>query len=383
MGPLEGVKIIEMAGIGPAPFAAMLLADMGADVVRIERPTASDLGVTIPPRFDVYNRNKRSIVVDLKSEAGLAAALRMVGEADILIEGFRPGVMERLGLGPAVCLGANPALVYGRMTGWGQDGVLSHTAGHDLNYIALTGALHAIGPRDGDPTVPLNLVGDLGGGALYLAMGVLAGLVNARVSGRGQVVDAAIVDGTASMMSMFHALRQMGAWADRRGENLLDGGAHFYGVYETRDGGHVSVAAIEGRFYRELIQRLGLAGEDLPSQHDRRHWPAMRERFAALFRTRTRDEWTAVFEGSDACFAPVLDLEEAGAHPVAADRGMFDTLDGVLQPKPAPRFSRTPGALNRSAPAPGDGDREALRDWGFSEPDIADLTRDGAIVPRN
>ncbi len=382
MGPLEGVKVVEMAGIGPAPFATMLLADMGADVVRIERPTASDLGVTIPPPFDVYNRNKRSIVVDLKSEAGLAAVLRMVGEADILIEGFRPGVMERLGLGPHVCLGANPALVYGRMTGWGQDGVLSQTAGHDLNYIALTGALHAIGPRGGDPVVPLNLVGDLGGGALYLAMGVLAGLVNARVSGRGQVVDAAIVDGTASMMSMFHALRQMGAWADRRGENLLDGGAHFYGVYETRDGGHVSVAAIEGRFYRELIQRLGLADEDLPSQHDQRHWPAMRERFAALFRTRTRDEWTAVFQGGDACFAPVLDLEEAVAHPVAVERGMFATLDGVVQPAPAPRFSRTPGALRQSAPAPGEGDAEALRNWGFSDADIASLTRDGAIVPR-
>ena len=373
MGPLTGIKVIEMAGIGPAPFAAMLLADMGADVLRIDRQTASDLGVAMEPRFDTYNRNKRSVAVDLKSPAGVATVLRLIGEADILVEGFRPGVMERLGLGPDICLAANPALVFGRMTGWGQTGPLSHTAGHDLNYIALTGALHAIGPEGGDPVVPLNLVGDLGGGALYLAMGVLAAMVNARATGEGQVVDAAIVDGTASMMSMFYAFRQMNAWTPERGKNLLDGAAPFYGVYRTGDGGHMSVAAVEGKFYRELLERLGLGDETLPKQHDRRHWPELRQRFADIFASRTRDAWTAVFAGSDACVAPVLDIDEAVTDPTAVARGVFASLDGVVQPAPAPRFSKGSVALRHSAPAPGQGGHEALVDWGFAKSDVADL----------
>ena len=379
MGPLTGVKVVEMAGIGPAPFAAMLLADMGADVLRIDRQTASDLGVAMEPRFDTYNRNKRSVAVDLKSPEGVATVLRLIREADILIEGFRPGVMERLGLGPDICLAANPALVFGRMTGWGQEGPLSHTAGHDLNYIALTGALHAIGPEGGDPVVPLNLVGDLGGGALYLAMGVLAAMVNARATGEGQVVDAAIIDGTASMMSMFYAFRQMNAWTPERGKNLLDGAAPFYGVYRTSDGGHMSVAAVEGKFYRELLERLGLAGETLPKQHDRRHWPELRQRFADVFASRTRDAWTAVFAGSDACVAPVLDIDEAVTDPTAVARGVFASLDGVVQPAPAPRFSKGSGALRHSAPAPGQGGNEALVDWGFSASDVANLNANSTI----
>jgi alpha-methylacyl-CoA racemase len=331
------------------------------------------------PRFDTYNRNKRSVAMDLKSPEGVATVLRLIGEADILMEGFRPGVMERLGLGPDVCLKANPALVFGRMTGWGQEGPLSHTAGHDLNYIALTGALHAIGPEGGDPVVPLNLVGDLGGGALYLAMGVLAALVNAKATGEGQVVDAAIVDGTASMMSMFYAFRQMNAWTPERGKNLLDGAAPFYGVYRTSDGGHMSVAAVEGKFYRELLERLGLAGETLPKQHDRRHWPELRARFAQIFAARTRDDWTAVFAGTDACVAPVLDLDEALNDPSAIARGVFSSLDGVVQPAPAPRFSRTPGALRSTAPSSGQGGADALLEWGLSSSDLAGLIAAGTV----
>ena len=381
-GPLAGVKVVEMAGIGPAPFAAMLLADMGADVVRIDRPVVSDLGLGLEPRFDTYNRNKRLVSVDLKSADGLEAVKRMVGQADILIEGFRPGVMERLGLGPEVCLALNPKLVFGRMTGWGQDGALAQTAGHDLNYIALSGALHAIGPEGGAPVVPLNLIGDLGGGALYLAMGVLAGLTEARTSGKGQVVDAAIVDGVTSMMSMFYALRQMKAWTPQRGRNLLDGGAPFYALYETLDGGHVSVAAVEGKFYRELLDRLGLADADLPKQNDRKSWSAMRERFAAIFKTRSRDDWTKVFEGSDACFAPVLDLDEAMTDAVATERAMFGTLDDVVQPAPAPRFSRTPGSLNASAPNPAGDSTSVLSDWGFEVEEIEQLKAARAIDTR-
>lgn len=381
-GPLTGVKVIEMAGIGPTPFATMLLADMGADVVRVDRPVASDLGLGLEPRFDTYNRNKRLVSVDLKSPEGLEAVKRLIGEADILIEGFRPGVMERLGLGPDVCHGLNAGLVYGRMTGWGQTGTLARTAGHDLNYIALSGALHAIGPEGGPPVVPLNLIGDLGGGALYLAMGVLAALTEARSSGQGQVVDAAIVDGVTSMMSMFYALRQMKAWTPTRGQNLLDGGAPFYALYETLDGGHVSVAAVEGKFYREFLVRLGLADADLPKQNDRRHWAEMRERFAAIFRTRTRDDWTAVFAGSDACFAPVLDLDEAMNDAVAGERAMFGTLDAVVQPAPAPRFDRTPATLRSSAPDPAGDSTPVLSDWGFSADEIHRLKAARAIDTR-
>ena len=380
MGPLAGVRIVEMAGIGPAPFCCMLLADMGAVVVRIDRLSPSGLGVPTEPRFDLLNRNKTSVALDLKSPAGVAAALRLIERADILVEGFRPGVMEKLGLGPADCEAANPRLVYGRMTGWGQDGPLAQAAGHDINYIALTGALAAIGERGGPPVVPLNVVGDFGGGALYLAMGVLAALVEARSSGRGQVVDAAIVDGTTSLMTMAHSFLQTGLWRTERGANLLDGGAPWYGVYETADGKHVSIGAIEPKFYAELLQRIGLAGEDLPAQHDRRRWPELRARFEAVFRTRTRDEWCAVLEGTDACFAPVLDMREARDHAHNLARGVLAEVDGVVNPAPAPRFSRTPGALASSPTAAGADTDNVLAAWGFASDEIAQLRAAGITL---
>jgi alpha-methylacyl-CoA racemase len=379
-GPLRGIRVVEMAGIGPGPFCAMLLADLGADVVRVDRIDSRDRGVDFPPRFDLLNRNKRSVALDLKSEAGRAAALRLVARAEILIEGFRPGVMERLGLGPEACRAVNPRLVFGRMTGWGQEGPLAGAAGHDLNYIALAGALDAIGRPGERPTIPLNLVGDFGGGALYLAMGVLAALIEARLSGQGQVVDASIVDGTASLMTMLLAMRQMGAWPGGRGENLLDGGAPFYDCYETRDGRHIAVAALESRFYAELLDRLGLKDAALPHRHDRGGWSALRERFAEIFRTRTRDEWCRILEGTDACFAPVLGLDECAAHPHNLARGVFVTVEGVVNPAPAPRFSRTPGRLGRPPPAPGADTLAALADWGFSPADLAALREAGAVA---
>ena len=365
MGPLAGIRIIEMAGIGPAPFCCMLLADMGAEVVRIDRLTPSGLGVDTPVRFDLLNRGKRSIALDLKSPEGAATVLKMVGKADILIEGFRPGVMERLGLGPDRCLEANPRLVYGRMTGWGQEGPLAQAAGHDLNYIALTGALDAIGPAGGPPSIPLNLLGDFGGGSLYLAMGVLAALVEARASGKGQVVDAAIVDGVANLMTMFHAFRQMGAWNEARGGNLLDGGAPFYSVYETRDGRHVTLAALERKFYDEAIHRLGLDRADLPDREDRRQWPALREKFAAAIAAKTSDELCEALEGTDACFAPVLDMDEAQKHGHMAARGIYRDVAGVAQPGPAPRFSRTPSEIARPPVGAGADTEAVLADWGI------------------
>jgi alpha-methylacyl-CoA racemase len=379
-GPLRGIRVVEMAGIGPGPFCAMLLADLGADVVRVDRIDSRDRGVDFPPRFDLLNRNKRSVALDLKSEAGRAAALRLVARAEILIEGFRPGVMERLGLGPEACRAVNPRLVFGRMTGWGQEGPLAGAAGHDLNYIALAGALDAIGRPGERPAIPLNLVGDFGGGALYLAMGVLAALIEARLSGQGQVVDASIVDGTASLMTMLLAMRQMGAWPGGRGENLLDGGAPFYDCYETRDGRHIAVAALESRFYAELLDRLGLKDAALPHRHDRGGWSALRERFAEIFRTRTRDEWCRILEGTDACFAPVLGLDECAAHPHNLARGVFVTVEGVVNPAPAPRFSRTPGRLGRPPPAPGADTLAALADWGFSPAELAALREAGAVA---
>jgi alpha-methylacyl-CoA racemase len=379
-GPLRGIRVVEMAGIGPGPFCAMLLADLGADVVRVDRIDSRDRGVDFPPRFDLLNRNKRSVALDLKSEAGRAAALRLVARAEILIEGFRPGVMERLGLGPEACRAVNPRLVFGRMTGWGQEGPLAGAAGHDLNYIALAGALAAIGRPGERPAIPLNLVGDFGGGALYLAMGVLAALIEARLSGQGQVVDASIVDGTASLMTMLLAMRQMGAWPGGRGENLLDGGAPFYDCYETRDGRHIAVAALESRFYAELLDRLGLKDAALPHRHDRGGWSALRERFAESFRTRTRDEWCRILEGTDACFAPVLGLDECAAHPHNLARGVFVTVEGVVNPAPAPRFSRTPGRLGRPPPAPGADTLAALADWGFSPAELAALREAGAVA---
>jgi alpha-methylacyl-CoA racemase len=379
MGALTGVRVIEMAGIGPAPFCGMLLADMGAEVLRIDRPGSFDHSISIPPRFDLLNRNKRSVALDAKSEAGRAALLRLIRGADALIEGFRPGVMERLGIGPESCLKENPALVFGRMTGWGQEGPLSHSASHDINYIASSGALHAIGRAGGPPAIPLNLVGDFGGGALYLAMGVLAALISARSTGVGQVVDAAIVDGVANLLSMHYGLRQAGFWSVDRGSNMLDGGAPFYDVYETSDGRFVAIGAIENRFFGELLRRLGFNGAELPQQNDREGWATIRARLAEVFKSRTRDEWSRLLEGTDACFAAVLDMDECVHHPHHVARGTYVELDGVLHPAPAPRFSATPSEIRKAPSAPGEDTRSVLADCGFSEEEIAALTEAGAI----
>ncbi|GHG30697.1 MULTISPECIES: CaiB/BaiF CoA transferase family protein [Streptomyces] len=360
-GPLAGVRVVELAGIGPGPFAAMLLADLGADVVRVDRPGGAGLGVD--PAKDLTNRNKRSVLLDLKSPEGPAAVLDLVERADVLVEGYRPGVAERLGVGPEPCLARNPRLVYGRMTGWGQDGPLAHTAGHDIGYIAVTGALGMIGPDpDGPPTVPANLVGDYAGGSLYLVIGVLAALQHARTHGEGQVVDAAIVDGTAHLTSMIHAMLAAGGWQDRRGSNLLDGGCPFYGVYETSDGGHMAVGALEHRFYAEFARLLDLPDAD-GLRGDLARWPELREAVAARFRSRTRAQWTEVFEGTDACVAPVLSLREAPGHPHLAARATFAEHGGLVQPAPAPRFSATPGTLRTGPALPGADTAEVARDW--------------------
>ena len=341
-GPLAGIKVVELAGIGPAPMCAMLLADLGATVLRIDRPEPPELGIPRPLRHNLILRGRPCLALDLKRPEGRDLALRLIEEADALIEGFRPGVTERLGLGPEDCLARNPRLVYGRMTGWGQHGPLAQAAGHDLNYIALTGALDAIGRESQPPTPPLNLVGDFGGGSMYLAVGILAAIISARTTGQGQVVDAAIVDGTAHLMTGFHGLLAAGLFNAQRGTNLLDSGAPFYDCYECADGRWVSVAPIEGRFHAELLQRLGIDAADFPAQSDRARWPEARARLAAAIRTRTRDEWSALLEGTDACFAPVLSMAEAARHPHMQARGTYLEVDGVVQPAPAPRFSRTP-----------------------------------------
>ncbi|MEU8618405.1 CaiB/BaiF CoA-transferase family protein [Streptomyces sp. NPDC048623] len=360
-GPLSGVRVVELAGIGPGPFAAMLLADLGADVVRVDRPGGPGLG--IDPAHDLTNRNKRSVLVDLKAEGGADTVLDLVARADILIEGYRPGVAERLGVGPEACLARNPRLVYARMTGWGQDGPLATTAGHDIAYIALTGTLGMIGPDpDGPPTVPANLVGDYAGGSLYLVIGVLAALQHARAHGEGQVVDAAIVDGAAHLATMIHGMLAAGGWQDRRGVNLLDGGCPFYGTYETSDGGHMAVGALEQQFYDEFMRLLGLA-ELGPARRDLARWDELRAAVAARFLTRTRGEWTAVFEGTDACVAPVLSMREAPGHPHLAARGTFVEHGGLVQPAPAPRFSVTPGAVRTGPALPGADTDEVARDW--------------------
>ncbi|WP_030686676.1 CaiB/BaiF CoA-transferase family protein [Streptomyces globisporus] len=359
-GPLSGVRVVELAGIGPGPFAAMLLADLGADVVRVDRPGGAGIG--IDPARDLTNRNKRSVLVDLKAEDGPATVLDLVERTDILLEGYRPGVAERLGVGPEACLARNPRLVYGRMTGWGQDGPLAPTAGHDIGYIAITGALGMFGPDpDGPPTIPANLVGDYAGGSLYLVIGVLAALQHARTHGEGQVVDAAIVDGTAHLTTMIHGMLAAGGWQDRRGVNLLDGGCPFYGVYETSDGGHMAVGALEERFYAEFVRLLGV--EDAAARHDLGRWPELRRAVADRFRSRTREEWSSLFEGTDACVAPVLSLREAPAHPHLAARATFTERDGIAQPAPAPRFSATPGTLRTGPALPGADTAEVARDW--------------------
>ncbi|MEV0275613.1 CaiB/BaiF CoA-transferase family protein [Streptomyces sp. NPDC050610] len=366
-GPLAGVRVVELAGIGPGPFAAMLLADLGADVVRVDRPDGA--GLAIDPAYDITNRNKRSVILDLKTAAGVRAALELAERADVFIEGYRPGVAERLGVGPQDCLARNPRLVYGRMTGWGQQGPLSETAGHDIGYIAITGALGMIGPADGPPAVPANLVGDYAGGSLYLVIGVLAALQHARTTGEGQVVDAAIVDGTAHLTAMIHGMLAAGGWQDRRGANLLDGGAPFYGTYETADGGYMAVGALEKRFYAEFTELLGIA-DQAPARDDPARWAELRTAVADRFRARTRAEWTAVFAGSDACVAPVLSLREAPAHPHLAARGTFVDHGGITQPAPAPRFSATPGAVRRPPSRPGADTADVARDW-----DLPDLDR--------
>jgi alpha-methylacyl-CoA racemase len=375
LGPLDGVRVVEIAGIGPGPFCAMLLADMGAEVVRVDRPETAGGGVPA-----LMARGRRSVVVDLKHERGPEVVLRLVERADALLEGFRPGVAERLGIGPDACLARNPRLVYGRMTGWGQDGPLRHAAGHDIAYIALAGALHPIGQAGGPPVPPLNLLGDFGGGGLLLAFGIACGLVEARQSGRGQVVDAAIVDGAALLTTAVHELTALGAWEERRGVNLLDGGAPYYSVYETADGEHMAVGALEPKFYAELVDKLGLRADELPPREDRERWPELRERLAAAFRTRTRAEWTDVFEGSDACVAPVLRPSEAVAHPHHRARGTFIPVGGSPQPAPAPRFSRTAPPPPAPTSPPGQHTDEVLASVGFAPQEIATLRATGAVA---
>ncbi|HVC67074.1 MAG TPA: CaiB/BaiF CoA-transferase family protein [Acidimicrobiales bacterium] len=378
-GPLEGIRIIELAGLGPAPFAGMMLSDAGADVIRIDRSDRAQYPPRQDPHVDLMNRGRRSVAVDLKHPEGVALVLRLVEGADGLMEGFRPGVAERLGLGPDVCLARNPRLAYGRMTGYGQEGPMSQAAGHDIDYIALSGALEAVGRAGDRPVPPLNLVGDFGGGGMLLAYGMLAAILGARTTGRGQVIDAAMVDGAAALMTMTYTLRSAGIWQDARGTNLLDTGAHFYEVYETSDGGYLGVGAIEPQFYAELVRLLGLGDEDLSTQMDRTTWPAMKERFAAIFATRTRAEWEEVFAGSDACVAPVLSATEAPDHPHNRARGTFTEVAGVVQPAPAPRFLSTPGEIRRPPPNPGQYGDEALTDWGLSADDVAGLRESGAI----
>jgi alpha-methylacyl-CoA racemase len=379
-GPLSGIRIVEIAGIGPGPFCAMMLADLGAEVLRVDRAERARLPRGEGPNLDLLNRGRRSIAVDLKSPAGVEVVLRLVEKADALIEGFRPGVMERLGLGPDVCLARNPGLVFGRMTGWGQDGPLAHAAGHDLNYIALTGALHAIGRADSPPPPPLNLVGDFGGGGLMLAYGILAALLERARSGKGQVVDAAMVDGAAALMAIIFGAHASGWWRDERASNMLDGGAHFYDCYETKDKKYVSIGSIEPQFYAQLLELTGLKGEPLPHQMDRSAWPKLKERMAAIFKTKTRDEWCQIMEGSDVCFAPVLSLAEAPEHAHMKARNTFVEVEGVRQPGPAPRFSRTPGVIERPPAHAGEHTDEALADWGFASGDIAKLRESGAIA---
>jgi alpha-methylacyl-CoA racemase len=363
MGPLAGVKVLEFEAIGPAPFAGMLLADMGADVLLVDRPGTSDLGLKRERWYDVMLRGKRSVMLDLKSAQGAQAALELISRADVLIEGFRPGVMERLGVGPDAALLKNPRLVYGRMTGWGQEGPLAPRAGHDINYIALAGVLHAFGRKGEAPVPPLNLVGDFGGGGMFLAFGVVSALLEAQRSGRGQVVDAAMVDGAALLAAMFSGFLAAKQWSEERGANILDTGAPWYDVYETADGKHVAIGAIEEKFFAELGAKLELIG--LPAQYDRSRWPEMRRRIAETFRSKTRDEWCRVFAGSDACFAPVLSWSEARAHEHQKSRRSYIELAGVEQPAPAPRFSRTAPSVRRAPPARGEGGAGALADWGF------------------
>ena len=376
MGPLDGYRILEIAGIGPGPFCAMVLSDLGAEVVRIDRKAYAGRG----SKFDVLNRGRRSLALDLKRPEAVDAVLDMVERADGLIEGFRPGVMERLGLGPDVCLKRNPKLVFGRMTGWGQNGTIAHAAGHDINYIALSGVLHSIGNHGGRPVPPLNLVGDFGGGGMLLALGVVAGLLKAQKSGRGQVVDAAMTDGSALLLAAVVGMHGAGVWKDDRGSNMLDSGAHFYDTYECADGEYVSIGSIEPQFYALLLEKTGLDGAEWEGHlQNRDRWPELKARLTEVFRAKTRDEWCGIMEGSDICFAPVLRIGEAIDHPHNRSRKTFVEVDGVPQPAPAPRFSRTPVAVQGPPPKAGEHSEAVLADWGFDDAQIDEMRAAGAI----
>lgn len=379
-GPLHGIKVIEIVGIGPGPFCAMMLADMGAEVIRIDKKLASNSKPrAIDPKFDVLARGRRSLALDLKHPQAQQVVLQLIAQADALIEGFRPGVMERLGLGPDRCLERNPRLVYGRMTGWGQTGPLAHAAGHDINYIALSGMLHAIGRANDSPPPPLNLIGDFGGGAMMLAFGIVCALLEAQRSKRGQVVDAAMTDGSALLGALMYGLKAAGRWRDARSANLLDGGAHFYDTYECADGKYVAIGSIEPQFYAELLRLTGIEDEEFKSQMDPHIWPALKAKLAARIKAKTRDEWCAALEGTDVCFAPVLDMNEAPLHPHNRARNAFIEIDGVVQPAPAPRFSRTSAKVSAPPASPGQHSEQILRAWGFSEEHIAQLKVSGVI----
>jgi len=377
MGPLKGVKIVEFAGIGPGPFCAMMLSDMGANIIRVDRKIALPRRTTA--KYDVLNRGRLSAGIDLKNPEGINAAFKLIDQADALLEGFRPGVMEKLGLGPDVCLERNPRLVYGRMTGWGQDGPLSHAAGHDINYISLSGALHAVGLTDGKPVPPLNMIGDYGGGGMLLAFGVACALFEAQNSGKGQVVDAAMVDGASALMASTYGMWSAGIWSDERGMNLLDTGAHFYNTYETSDHKYISVGSLEPQFYELLLKHTGASDPDFQMQMDRTKWPELKEKMAAIIKMKTRDEWCEIMLGTDVCFAPVLSMAEVGKNPHIAERQTLVEIDGVTQPSPAPRFSRTKPGIQGPPPAPGEHTESVLEDWGFSSDEIENLKTSGAV----
>lgn len=379
MGPLDGIKVIEIAGIGPGPFCAMLLADMGAEVIRVDR--AGHVADEMPdaPNLDLLNRSRKSIGVDLKNPDGVETILRLVESADAIIEGFRPGVAERLGIGPEDCMARNPKLIYGRMTGWGQTGPYAATAGHDINYIALSGVLGTIGRAGEAPVPPINLIGDFGGGGMLLALGVCAALVETAKSGEGQVIDAAMTDGSALLATMVHSMIAMGIWRDGRGTNMLDTGAPFYDAFECADGEYISLGSIEPQFYAELMRITGLENEGMPRQNDRSHWAENKVKIAATIKSKTRDEWSELMEGSDVCFAPVLSPQEAYVHPHNVERETFVEVAGVMQPAPAPRFSRTPATISSPPPHAGQHTDEALESWGFAADDLATLRASGAI----
>ena len=375
MGPLAGIKIVEMAAIGPVPFCAMMLSDMGAEVIRIDRLNQKGTG----HHANVLFRGRKSIAIDLKNPMGVETTLTLIDEADVVIEGFRPGVMERLGLGPEVCMNRNQKIIYGRMTGWGQEGPLSQAAGHDINYISIAGALGSMGYPDRPPTPPLNLIGDFGGGAMYLLSGVLAALVERNTSGIGQIIDAAMTDGTASLLSGFFGMMEMDMWTTNRYKNRLDGGAFYYGSYECKDGKHISIGSLEPQFYSLLLEKCEITDPSFDEQLDQKSWPEKREKMEAVFKTKTRDEWSEIMEGTDVCFAPILNLEEAPDHPHNKSRKTYVDFEGVTQPSPAPRFSRTQGTIQSSAALIGENTNEILNSWGFSDDKVDNLKKEGVI----